>query len=49
MFESGLRKDLLVREPPVQDGVIAIPSEPGLGVEIDPTALAHYAVGELTR
>jgi L-rhamnonate dehydratase len=47
MFDSGLRKDLLEREPTLVDGLIPLPQEPGLGVEIDPAALEHYRVGDL--
>jgi L-alanine-DL-glutamate epimerase-like enolase superfamily enzyme len=49
MFTAGLRKDLLAREPAVIAGRIPLPSEPGLGIELDPDAVAHYRVGELVR
>jgi L-alanine-DL-glutamate epimerase-like enolase superfamily enzyme len=47
MFEAGLRKDLLATEPLVVDGLISLPLEPGLGVELDPDALEHYRMGDL--
>jgi L-rhamnonate dehydratase len=41
---TGLR-DLLTRQTfAMQDGHISIPNEPGLGVELDETALARYRV-----
>jgi len=30
---------------PPEEGAIAVPSGPGLGVELDEAALAHYRVG----
>ena len=42
MFEEGLRKDLLAAEPPLVGGVVPLPEAPGLGVELDPGAVARY-------
>jgi L-alanine-DL-glutamate epimerase-like enolase superfamily enzyme len=43
LSESGLRKDLTRDEIHMVDGVIPLPTEPGLGVEVDRDALAAYA------
>jgi L-alanine-DL-glutamate epimerase-like enolase superfamily enzyme len=43
LSESGLRKDLTRDEIHMVDGVIPLPTEPGLGVEVDRDALAVYA------
>ena len=43
LSESGLRKDLTRDEIHMVDGVIPLPTEPGLGVEVDREALAAYA------
>jgi len=43
LSESGLRKDLTRDEIHMVDGVIPLPTEPGLGVELDRDALAVYA------
>jgi L-alanine-DL-glutamate epimerase-like enolase superfamily enzyme len=43
LSESGLRKDLTRDELHMVDGVIPLPTEPGLGVEVDRDALAAYA------
>ena len=44
MTENRLRTEL-AREPiRVVDGQVAVPQEPGLGVEIDREVLAKYAV-----
>lgn len=40
---SGLRKDLTSEELQMADGVIPLPQQPGLGVEIDRDALAAFA------
>ena len=39
-----LRRNLFGPEPRMVDGVFELPSGPGLGVEVDEAALAHYAV-----
>lgn len=42
LTESGLRRDLVADELQMADGVVAAPSRPGLGVEIDREALQFY-------
>ena len=42
--ENPLRTDLLTTRFVVQDGRVAIPDGPGLGVDVDPAALDRYAV-----
>ena len=49
MLEAGLRKDLLAHEPALVNGIIPLPTDPGLGVELDPDAVEHYRVGDLAR
>jgi L-alanine-DL-glutamate epimerase-like enolase superfamily enzyme len=44
LFDSPLRAELTRPEPDVVDGLIALPDEPGLGVELVPEALERYAV-----
>jgi L-alanine-DL-glutamate epimerase-like enolase superfamily enzyme len=43
LSESGLRKDLTDHRLEMVDGVLPLPTQPGLGVEIDRSALAAYA------
>jgi L-alanine-DL-glutamate epimerase-like enolase superfamily enzyme len=43
LSESGPRKDLTRDEIHMVDGAIPLPTEPGLGVELDRDALAAYA------
>jgi L-alanine-DL-glutamate epimerase-like enolase superfamily enzyme len=43
LSESGLRRDLTSDELTMVDGVIALPTRPGLGVELDRDALEAYA------
>jgi L-alanine-DL-glutamate epimerase-like enolase superfamily enzyme len=43
LSEAGLRKDLTSDELTMVDGAIALPTRPGLGVEIDRDALEAYA------
>jgi L-alanine-DL-glutamate epimerase-like enolase superfamily enzyme len=43
LSESGLRKDLTSDELRMVDGVIPLPTRPGLGVELDRDALEAYA------
>jgi L-alanine-DL-glutamate epimerase-like enolase superfamily enzyme len=43
LCEAGLRKDLTSDELEMVDGVIPLPTRPGLGVELDRDALAAYA------
>ncbi len=40
---SPLRQQLLTREPQMIDGVIPLPTEPGLGVELDRDSLRRFA------
>jgi L-alanine-DL-glutamate epimerase-like enolase superfamily enzyme len=47
LLPPGLRRDLLLREPAVVDGLIALPEEPGLGIELDEEAVGRYAVANL--
>jgi L-alanine-DL-glutamate epimerase-like enolase superfamily enzyme len=42
LSESALRKDLLVDEPTMRDGVIPLPTKPGLGIELDRDALERF-------
>ncbi len=42
LSESGLRRDLTARELEMTDGVIKLPTDPGLGIELDRSALEHY-------
>ena len=39
-----LRRNLFGPEPRMVDGIFELPTGPGLGVEVDEAALAHYAV-----
>ena len=42
---SLLREDDLIVDPiPFEDGLLVVPDAPGLGVELDRDALAHYGV-----
>lgn len=43
LSESPLRKRLLSTEPEMVDGVIPLPTRPGLGIEIDRDALEHFS------
>ena len=42
LAESALRRDLLVEELALVDGRLALPSKPGLGVELDPEAFQRF-------
>jgi L-alanine-DL-glutamate epimerase-like enolase superfamily enzyme len=44
LFPSPLRAELTRPEPQLADGVIPLPAEPGLGVELDPDAVERYRV-----
>lgn len=46
LFESPLRRELVRPEPVVVDGLLPLPDAPGLGVELEPEALARYTVWE---
>jgi L-alanine-DL-glutamate epimerase-like enolase superfamily enzyme len=43
LCEAGMRKDLTSDELYMVDGVIPLPTKPGLGVDVDREALAAYA------
>ena len=43
LAESGLRQDLTDHRLKMVDGQLPLPTEPGLGVELDRSALAAYA------
>lgn len=43
LTESGLRRDLIADDLHLVDGSLALPSGPGLGVELDREALSYYA------
>ena len=43
--QSALRQTLTRQTFPVADGLVAVPQEPGLGVDIDEEVLARYRVG----
>jgi L-rhamnonate dehydratase len=42
LFDSPLRSELVTPEPALVDGVIELPSAPGLGVELDREAVERY-------
>ena len=42
LSESALRKELLSEEPQMVDGVIPVPMNPGLGIELNRDALARF-------
>jgi len=44
LYDSPLRAELTGPEPDVVDGAVALPSEPGLGLELDEAAVARYCV-----
>jgi L-alanine-DL-glutamate epimerase-like enolase superfamily enzyme len=43
--QGALRQQLTKQQFPVVDGNIAVPEEPGLGVDLDETVVARYRVG----
>jgi L-alanine-DL-glutamate epimerase-like enolase superfamily enzyme len=43
--ETPINRFLTREKMPVEDGFVAVPDGPGLGVELDPEILARYAVG----
>ena len=45
LSESALRTSLVVNEPTLENGRIALPMTPGLGVQLDRDALQRFAVG----
>ena len=46
LFVSPLRAELVTPEPEVEDGSIALPTAPGLGVALVPEAVERYRVAE---
>ena len=44
LSESPLRRELVLNELKMRDGIIALPQKPGLGIEINRDALEKYAV-----
>jgi L-alanine-DL-glutamate epimerase-like enolase superfamily enzyme len=44
LSESPIRTSLVTNEPRVVDGVLALPTRPGLGVELNRDALERYRV-----
>ncbi len=44
LSESALRRDLVVDELELRDGLLALPRKPGLGIELNRDALATYRV-----
>lgn len=44
LFDSPLRAELVRPEPGLVDGMIALSTVPGLGVELDPAAVERYRV-----
>jgi L-alanine-DL-glutamate epimerase-like enolase superfamily enzyme len=42
LAESALRRDLVVEELALVDGRLALPSKPGLGIELDPAAFERF-------
>jgi L-alanine-DL-glutamate epimerase-like enolase superfamily enzyme len=43
LSESSLRQQLLTREPVMNEGMLALPSEPGLGIELNRPALERFS------
>jgi L-rhamnonate dehydratase len=44
VYESPLRRKLVSPEPTVEDGYMALPTSPGLGIELDEEVLQTYRV-----
>jgi L-alanine-DL-glutamate epimerase-like enolase superfamily enzyme len=42
LSESALRKELVANTPQMVDGVIPLPTNPGLGIELNRDALKHF-------
>jgi L-alanine-DL-glutamate epimerase-like enolase superfamily enzyme len=42
LFDSPLRRELVSAEPELADGLLPLPTGPGLGVELDADAVARY-------
>lgn len=46
LYKSALRAELVRPEPPVVEGKIELPTEPGLGIDLDEEALARYRIDD---
>ena len=44
LYESLLRRELTGAEPEISDGRIALPTAPGLGIEIDEAVVERYRI-----
>ena len=44
LAESQLRKDLVLKELPLENGKILLPNKPGLGIQVDEEKLKQYSV-----
>jgi D-galactarolactone cycloisomerase len=45
-YNTPLRTELLTAPPVIVDGCLTLPQKPGLGIELDPDALARYRAEE---
>lgn len=45
LCDSLLRKELVIEELRLVNGVLPLPQKPGLGIEVDPAALRRFKVG----
>jgi L-alanine-DL-glutamate epimerase-like enolase superfamily enzyme len=44
LTDSALRRALVTREPTLTDGMLQVPQDPGLGIELNRTALEEFAL-----
>lgn len=44
LFDSPLREELTGAGPELENGSVALPTEPGLGIELDAEAVARYHI-----
>ena len=44
LYVSPLRAELVSPEPAIDNGTIALPTQPGLGIELDEDAVQRYRV-----
>jgi L-alanine-DL-glutamate epimerase-like enolase superfamily enzyme len=49
LSEAPLRRELVMEELQLVDGVVPLPQKPGLGVELDPAAVKRYCVSRVSR
>jgi len=49
LSEAPLRRELVVEELQLVDGVVPLPQKPGLGVELDPEAVKRYCVSRVSH